>query len=112
MARCAIGLPLVSRVVENDIETFQSGKPLHRSGFRIRMTNRADGVFIIGKLRRVTARARHMPDKLRRRRIIFSLMTKSAGKTRVFGIGMLEIRKIRIWINHRRDRGLRRVRRH
>ena len=82
----AICLAQVFGVIENSIKAFQCGKRFHRSGFRIRVTNRADSVFVIGKLRRVTARARHMSDEFRRRRIVFALVAKRARKTRVFRI--------------------------
>ena len=82
----AVCLAQVLCVVENGIKAFQYGKRFHRSGFRIGVTNRADSVFVIGKLRRVTARARHMPDEFRCRRIVFALVTKRARKTRVFRV--------------------------
>lgn len=71
------------RVFENDVKTFQTGKCFYRSRLRVGVTDRANSAFVIGKLRRVAAGARHVAGKFRRRRIIFSLMAKRAGKTRM-----------------------------
>ena len=88
MAGRAVCLPQMFRVVKNDVKAFQSGKRFYCRRFCIRMTNRADRAFIIGELRRVTARARQMTGKFGCRRIVLALVAKRARKTRVFGICM------------------------
>ena len=88
MTRRAAGLAQVFRVVENDVKVCQSGGK--RFGlsviFGICMTDRADGVFVIGKLRRVAARAGQMPGAFRRRGIVLALVAERARKTRVFRV--------------------------
>ena len=49
-------------VVEDDIKALQTGKSFEGCRFLTCMTNGADCVFVIGKLRYVTARARQMTE--------------------------------------------------
>ena len=60
MTRRAVRLPQMFRVIEYDVKALQNGKRFYNSGFRIRMTNRADSAFVIRKLLNMTARARQM----------------------------------------------------
>ena len=90
MASRAICLPLMSGVVENDVMTFQGRKIFNDSVFRVFMTNRADGVFIIRKLRRMTARTGKMSDKFRRGGIVFAFVAERTRKTRMFGVFMVK----------------------
>ena len=50
----------VKRVIEFHAKAFQTGKWLLRSGFHIRVTDRADRTFVIRELLRVTAGAGKM----------------------------------------------------
>ena len=69
-------------------------RKVHRSKRRIDLIStrraRVDGVagraFIIGKLRRMTARARQMTGKFRSRRIVCALVAKGARKAGVFRV--------------------------
>ena len=90
MTTRAICLPLMFGVIKNRVETFQSRERFHRSAFRIRMTNRTDRAFIVGKLFGVTACTRNMTDQFRSRRIIFAFVAERTRKTRVFGVRMLK----------------------
>ena len=107
MTRRAAGLPQMFRVVEHDVKALQNGKRFYNSGLRIRVTNRADRAFVVRKLLNVTARARQMTGQLRRRRIVFSLVTERARKTRVFRVRMFKFRKIGVRIYHRDRRKFR-----
>jgi hypothetical protein len=111
MTRRAVCLPQMFRVVEHDVKALQNGKRFYNSAFRVRVTDRADRAFVIRKLRNVTARARQMTRQLRRRRIVFPLVTKRARETRVRLVGMLKFRKIGVRIYHRNRRKFRSVNR-
>lgn len=86
----AVCQPEMSGVVKNDIKTFQSGKRFDGGGCRVRMTNRADSVLRVGKLRRMTTRAGQMTCPFRRGGIVCALVAKRARKAGMFGIRVLK----------------------
>ena len=82
-----IGLLRVLAVIEHDVETAKSRKRFHRRGC---MTERADRVLVIRKLRRVTARARHVARHLRGRQTNFAFVAEQARQAGVHRVRMRE----------------------
>ena len=82
-----IGLLRVLAVIEHDVETAKSRKRFHRRGC---MTDRADRVLVIRKLRRVTARARHVARHLRGRQANFAFVAEQARQPGVHRVRMRE----------------------
>ena len=48
------------RMVENNIKAFQNGKGFNDSGFRVFMTDRANGALVVRELRHMAAGARRV----------------------------------------------------
>lgn len=83
-------------VIETGIKTLQRREIFHDSGFRIRMTNRADRAFIIGKLLRMTTDARRVSaftGQADARRIVVAAMANQTRKLRMILIGVRKFRQ-------------------
>lgn len=102
MTARAVRLADVFRVIEPRAEAFQPRKTLDAGR---RVADRAERRTVaFGKLLFVTARARDMPHKFRRRRIIAARVADEARQTAVRRVRMFEARKIGLRARRRRQK--------